>query len=452
MRQEQRRAKFGQMWLAILALPLLLLKIDFANVAVADSSDFTIEVKTLTDHNQCVLRLVANAVRPSGKTAELSIEVKVPTKRNTKSQWNGLSREARLTFQVRDQAGDTVVSGWRSGDPDPEVVVYDQRLTTESNGMLHLSPEHLLSFLKVLAQADSDGIHISGQMLNEDFFSARFDPVPDPKWMMALHDECQFDVERLEEFQGVRAAQEVALALEPDALRHIRWILARRFHPNERNEPQSSSTLTKKERGLLRRYLFRDTELPVSNFLTKSSAESLAREVFQPISPPIDGEQLQKHRDWISFAAAGDAGKVCYAVTEASNVADGPLWQLPRMVLWAKQGDPSKIMALQLAAEAKLDIAKADVVIYFNTGASFKMLKQDTNLLPAGRIGQKSLGLIEDVRDFLKATKTAISMRVEGTTERGTPVSFTWSARGFTAAFNRMMKNCSRKDLTFWVR
>ena len=273
------------------------------------------------------------------------------------------------------------------------------------------------------------------------YASARYDAV-DPKGILKiLETQCGYGSPALSaKSPEERRAIERALRLNSTQWRHIHYVLNSRYG-NRFRDPGGARGLAAREREFLLRYT-QDAGVPQSRYLTEALAQRLLRERFAAAAPRrSDKEGYSRHGDWESYRMSRDR---CVVSTSA-RAWNGLLFYVrPEIQFMAKINIPGDRLYFNMVTPNPFRAGTA--VAAWVDGIRYPLQQKDGWVLPA----RKGDGVSDEV---MKAIRRGRVIEFRGTAaETGRPAMVQFSASGFTAGFERMMRRCRRPGLQEWFR
>jgi hypothetical protein len=235
---------------------------------------------------------------------------------------------------------------------------------------------------------------------------------------------------------------ETALSLTEGQRRHIRWVLAQRYG-GAAASPGTGGVLTSEDRGRLERFS-RETGLPASRYLTAETARRLLAEPFSPrtTDTSLRGRDVLVSGSWASMRARTGFG--CEVMTDALTVTGLDLWEMPVMSFRITERSTGNSMIIDLI-EPNPFLASAPVRVIVD-GRSYPLVSEE------GAIKLPRAGPHRD-NAAIKAIRRGNRIEFQGTSSAdGRAGRVVFSAVGFTAAFDRMMRLCNRPRLADWFR
>ncbi len=242
--------------------------------------------------------------------------------------------------------------------------------------------------------------------------------------------------------EAAAQAAEAALRLRPDQRLHIRWVL-HSLYADPAAEPGDSPELTEQDRGFVARFRVQNG-LAESRWLDEDTALRLLRSPFQPRDPPLGaiGTVVTTSRDWITLISRD--GEFCHAVSLAVAQTGFNLYRKPRIQFGARRGRSDANLQIDLLLPNLLDPARP--VSALVDGRRIELAIRDDALRPV---------MLSDGADtaVMRAIRLGREIVIQGTArDTGRPASATFSAAGFSAAFDTMAQICGRSGLGVWFQ
>ncbi|MEO1687122.1 MAG: hypothetical protein AAFU61_04365 [Pseudomonadota bacterium] len=268
--------------------------------------------------------------------------------------------------------------------------------------------------------------------------TTRFEAQLRPRHLRKLRNECRVDAELLQPLADRLANNEAKLGLTEAQLRRVRRSLAS-LPPRRASPPYPSAALTAEDRRRLLKFTD-EAGLPPSRYLTKRALNRLERIKLQPAKPNYRSfEGYRAFQAWSYREEGGGADRSCHVHVVANATDDLDVWVLPRL----------EFIAMANAGEGKL-IAKLPTPNPF-VGQSPVAAQVGARAFPMTYHAGFSSYLPEATGEFMRAVARSSSLTMSGRGDDGEPLTLTFSAMGFTRAFNHMMNICGRKDLSVWL-
>lgn len=288
-------------------------------------------------------------------------------------------------------------------------------------------------------------IFVTGLKRDGSYASSRFEGLDVEGMIAQLAQRCPFEAEALSP-SLTAAAQRAENSLympAPDMLR-VRWVLARRG--NFSSEPDPSSGLNDADRTQLLAYEL-SKGLPISRYLNRAVASSLASESFHPLPPDLKSTNVAYHEDWRSYSYDSGGKTYCGIASVATSVDTDWIWQTPAMMYEAEKGITGNTLNLiSLSYPSPFDPKQA---IWANVdGRRYSLeLRYDYWLWPP----EDSNGLLDS--SVIGAIKRGREVSVSGTNKAtGSNMTLYYSGHGFTSAFGKMASDCRRPKIMDWVK
>ncbi|HHB81176.1 MAG TPA: hypothetical protein ENK83_05445, partial [Aliiroseovarius sp.] len=176
---------------------------------------------------------------------------------------------------------------------------------------------------------------LTGRRLDGTYESARYSGISPLGVISILESQCGFSSSAISAKSSADLlADERALGISSDDMRHIRWVLNRQIS-SRRSAPPKGSTLTSTERGYLEQYARRNG-LRASRYLTPELAQSLIRRRFLPLrSPPSSKPNYRRHSDWFSYQTSDR--KACVTASFATSWTGAEFYVAPMMEYGARK-------------------------------------------------------------------------------------------------------------------
>ncbi len=141
---------------------------------------------------------------------------------------------------------------------------------------------------------------------------------------------------------------------------------------------------------------------------------------------------LGSHKDWKAYKVKSGSNSYCYAVStpkdkHPKNVRRGDIFFM--VTDWGNgQLQPSIIIGYPFKEDSSVRVIVGS--------DKFKFFTKDNGAwIPQGKES--------DEKRLISAMKRGSSMRVQGTSRRGTPTTDRYSLSGVTAALDKIKKNCN---------
>lgn len=291
---------------------------------------------------------------------------------------------------------------------------------------------------------DKAPFYVTARLADGSYASSRYDSVDPLGIVRLLEQDCGFASDQLSaKTDSQRLAEEQALNIRGDDLRHIRWVLVRRYAPGS-TEPGETSELTSLDRGFLERYT---TEIgqPKSRFLTRIVADRLLHEPVEPRIPEITGTMTNAtwHGDWLTYVDASDGW--CVIQTAALSWQGDEFFMLPLLVMQADPGKSGSNLSFDMVRPNPF-VRTAPVWATID-GRQYDMQQRDGEWIMPRQLED---GLSDEI--LIGMRRSSSSFQISSTSKRTSgPLSLTFSPIGFSAAFSMMMKNCNRYGLKSWI-
>jgi len=285
-------------------------------------------------------------------------------------------------------------------------------------------------------------VSVTARLKNGDYVSSRFDNFDMPAILSAMSRDCPFSTEDLSDSVSSAAAQaERRLSISSSDLMRIRWVLARRS--GQLAIPTDTGPITPRERELLMGYGI-DHGLPISRYVNEQSLRALRSEVLSPLRPNNSWmNNVRVHDQWRSYTYMNGSTKVCGIASEGNTSDSEAFWEYPMMRYEADQGDSGNSMNLYMVAPNPFDESRNVYAVV--DGATFPLQIRYGTVRPAQDGEYLDSSVIQAIR---RGTYTVI----HGTSAvTGQAISVSFSADGFTASFNDMVRNCGRPRLRDWI-
>lgn len=285
-------------------------------------------------------------------------------------------------------------------------------------------------------------VSVTARLKDGDYVSSRFDNFDMTEILLAMARDCPFSTEDLSDSVATAAAQgERRLAISPSDLLRIRWVLARRAGLSD--APTDTGPITPRERELLMDYGI-ERGMPISRYLNEQTLRALRSEVLTPLRPNTSWmRNVRVHDQWRSYTYMSGSTKVCGIASEGQASTTEGFWEYPLMRYEADQGDPGNSMNLYMVAPNPFDESRSVYAVV--DGVSYPLQIRYGSVRPAQDGEYLDNSVIQAIR---RGTYTVI----HGTSAvTGQAISVSFSADGFTASFNDMVRNCGRPRLRDWI-
>jgi hypothetical protein len=244
------------------------------------------------------------------------------------------------------------------------------------------------------------------------------------------------------EIEALRA--EERLKLTDSDVAHIRRILVSRHgEPGMLVGREARFTITDRRLISLSNA---DGAGPGSEYLTaERAAELLSAQVELPqqVPTPAGASQIAEFRDWSLWSERDDAVCSILSPVQTSIGYNGAIRPVMRFAV--DRADSGGLMFFELtrpnpfasgAISANIDGQRVDLSIEPSTGALVPRPLSD------GRLSN----------EFMVLMRQGSSITIDGTAiDTGQPLSLTYSALGFTAAFREMSRLCNRSGILGWI-
>lgn len=237
-----------------------------------------------------------------------------------------------------------------------------------------------------------------------------------------------------------RESTENSLDLTPQQVQHIRYVLTDMYAKTDfyKRRTLHISTWTRywvgeyseKEFGVFRQYL------------DEKTAQQLLRVKFTPHEYRY-WKNTEKHQDWESFVNESEGS--C-TITSFALPTDGEVFYTkPRMSFSALKTAKKDLMRLSLVDPIPFDRLKPIFVLA--NGRRMKTHIDDGDLKPR-KTGENQVSI-----EVTQALRRSQYIDIIGTSDfSGQELRLRFSAMGFSAAFEQMVKDCGRPALRGWVR
>lgn len=247
-------------------------------------------------------------------------------------------------------------------------------------------------------------------------------------------------------------AVEMGLTLTLEEKKHIVFVLHSKYDSVRNSQPRRFWSSIKypwfreRDRQYLRKYA-KSIGYPETDYLTPALADALLNEEFQSVNNDNWGIGRRKtHTDWISMVV--NDRKDCRILTNATSVSGWSPYFTPQMTFLAQRSEKTKgLLNSDLVNSRGHSMAYQASVYALVDGRKYKLQLKGGRVMPRSRGGN----LVST--DVTKAIRRGQTIEVIITNKGGAiPKKVIFSANGFTAAFNQMMKDCYRHDLRLWIR
>lgn len=278
---------------------------------------------------------------------------------------------------------------------------------------------------------------LTAQLADGRYASSRFERL-DPRGLLQIFEkQCGFTKQKT---VAELLAEEKALRLNRDQLRHIRYVLNARYRSGTSAPVADAASLFDNERGFLEQYT-REMGLPVSRYLTRTSADRLLSVRFQPVRVTNSGrDAYRRHKEWETY----QNGKWCYFVTSATSVSGLDPYYMPQMIYGVERNVSGNAMSFDMVSPNPFNPSRP---VYAVVDGRRHNLWMDRNWIKPRR---ERDGLSDAV---IKAIRAGRSVEIRGTSKAtGRNVSVRFSASGFTSAFRHTRDTCNRRQIEDWLR
>ncbi|MBY6153367.1 hypothetical protein KUV47_09095 [Vannielia litorea] len=274
------------------------------------------------------------------------------------------------------------------------------------------------------------------------FHSARFDGL-DTKGIIAIVErQCGFSSSVISaKSESQLMAEERALGLTSEQIRHIRWVLARRYAATRETAPPNTSGFDSTDRSRIAK---RRSELGLgaSRYLDATLSRALLSENFGAVVPNLTGKSsLRRFRDWVVFRSATN---VCEVTTIAKRWSGYNFYASPQMTFRLDAFVSGNAMRIYLVTPNPF---RNNAAVTAQVGRrNFTLYSRESQVIPRAVGGGLS-------NEPLKALRSGNYMEINGPSAKdGKNVSLRFSALGFSAAFDHAIRQCGRAQLNDWFR
>lgn len=236
---------------------------------------------------------------------------------------------------------------------------------------------------------------------------------------------------------------EAALTLsDADRLR-LRQVLAATYG-EAGTEVGTDAALTVTDRRFIAQY---NTEkgLPAGEYLTAAAVKDLlaaAPPKAAAAPAPVGGEVVvAPFGDWVQLRSPD--GNTCRIATTATNVAGAN--PATRMEFAVGRGDKGGRMAIDLAKPNPFN-GGAAIVAKVDDNAFNLMVEPTSAALIPQPLSDGSMS-----NAMMVAIRRGAQVVIQGSAADGSPVGVAFSAKGFSAAFAAMAKDCNRPGVMGWI-
>ena len=244
---------------------------------------------------------------------------------------------------------------------------------------------------------------------------------------------------------------ERSLKLSHAEIRKISYVLFGKYG-NSINGPNFVGNLSTKDREYLKTYA-NSLGVQESGYLTSFLVRKLLSEEL-PLQrrPNWESGSPRTHQDWYSMIMS--ANSKCEILTFATETKGWEVFYAPRMILTASSQENGSTMNFNMVTPNPFKVKNTSEVYAVVDGRRYNLQMGRPNILQGKQsiIGPRvsGNGLSGDVTKAIRRGKT---VEIVGVSKiDGSKKSITFSARGFTGAFNQMMKDCNRPGLIAWIR
>lgn len=292
--------------------------------------------------------------------------------------------------------------------------------------------------------------HLTGTMPDGTWVSARYDAI-NPLGIIRILEtnSCYSSATVTSRTTAEMLAEEQALRLSQDNVRHIRWVLAARDAPATRRRPtpELADALTLQDRSRLAAYS-RSIGAGDTRYLTRDLANRLLAVPFYPVRPDLSSgmSSFMQDRAWASYwePVSGSRDGYCTVASVATSVEGVDLWELPVMYIGARSDWSGGSAYFNLVHPMPFDAGRQ---VYAMVDGSRYSLQIDD-----GRVKPRATGGNTVSDDVIRAIRRGEDIRIVGTSARtGRSLTVRFSAFGFTSSFNRMADLCGRRQLLNWL-
>ncbi len=290
---------------------------------------------------------------------------------------------------------------------------------------------------------DNSGFYLTWYDEKGGFYkSAFFDPSGFLGMLNRMAQDCRVFLDELLGSPSPGKKQEDRLSLTSAQKRHLQFVLHARYESAGADPPRISWPPSSKVRDRILRYT-RDKDLYLSRFLTRRAFDLLMKESYSSGPPDMSTQDgYEKHVDWASYYRGEiSLSRVCAIATTPKRIVGPPPWKRPVM----------KIEAYNSGSEGRVNIwlahpnpfSTSDKIMAEVDGRHWYELEWNQ-----GKIGPPSwdtsvMNAIKKGRQVTILGRDAIS---------GMPLEIVFSARGYTAAFKQLARDCGRPDTLAWVQ
>lgn len=236
-------------------------------------------------------------------------------------------------------------------------------------------------------------------------------------------------------------AAEAALTLTDADRLHLRQVLAAKYgEPG--TDVGTDAALTVTDRRFIAAY---NTEhsYPSGEYLSAAAVKDLLAEPLPKAAhAPVGGEALvASFGDWVQVRSPD--GNTCRIATTATDVAGAA--PATRMEFAVGRGDTGGRMAIDLAKPNPFN-GGAAIVAKVDEDAFNLMVEPASAALIPQPLADGSMS-----NAMMVAVRRGAQVVIQGSAADGSPVGVAFSAKGFSAAFAAMAKDCNRPGVMGWI-
>ena len=302
--------------------------------------------------------------------------------------------------------------------------------------------------LDSLARAELP-FHLTAQTPSGEWISSRYEAMAPLEIIRILEtNDCYASAQVTARTTQELLADERALGLSADDIRHIRWVLASQTGAVMRTPvPLNGGTMTAGDRRNLMRFTERAGMTP-SQYLTQVTAARLLAMPFTPRRRELDrgATRVQRDRDWVSYLApvSGGTASLCVVQSDAVAVEGDAVWVYPAFVLASRTDWTGDSIWIRIVTPNPFAVGRQVTGIVDG--------RRYTLQIDGGEVKPRATGGNTVSEDFFRAVRRGEDVAILGTSaETGRPLTVRFSAFGFTAAFSRMANLCGRSALLSWI-
>lgn len=282
--------------------------------------------------------------------------------------------------------------------------------------------------------------HLSGRDGKDEFHSAAYTGLTSNGIALALANECNAKGGPFKPSEIGSLEEEEALGLKSREIRHIRWVLNRKYSDVE---DAGRGEITKRERDMLAQYAAANGLEP-TRYLNERVAGLLLAEKFKPKRKDLRGEPgFKRFKDWISYDDV--ESDTCAIVSFAKKIKGFKTYAVPRMEIHADPSARGNSLFFDFVTPNRFN---NDYPITATVdGRKIRLNIEDGRVRPIDlRNGYASA-------DIVRAIRRGKEIVIRGTGLNGKSKHVVrFSALGFTAAFNKMAYDCDRPRIREWLR